>query len=138
MLLDCAQLTHWRWQDDVDALFAETLDLEPWLRLADEAPDTIGPLEEEWNHLDTLTAATKLLHYTDMHTQPWRTGLPCAVAPDRLVTAHPDARQERLFFSLVSECLRSGEVTEELLRDAVARKHLRADVFDLIASYGAV
>ena len=134
MLLDCARLAHWRWQRDVDALFAGALDLEPWLRLVDEPPDTIGALEEEWNHLDTLTNTTKLLHYTDMRTQPWRMGLPVAITPEDAVTVHPDPRQERLFFLLLAECLRAGAITDAFLRDAVARKYLRADLFEALAA----
>ena len=75
MLLDCARLSHWCWSDDIDALFAMRLDLATWLYLHAESPETIGPIEEEWNHLDTLTERTQLLHNTERLTQPWKTGL---------------------------------------------------------------
>jgi hypothetical protein len=76
MLLDCARLKHWDWKWNVDATFAFKLDMYDWLCLVGENPDTIGPLDEEWNHLDTLNGATKLLHNTERLTQPWKTGLP--------------------------------------------------------------
>jgi len=76
MLLDCAQLKHWHWNQNIDAIFAFKLDLYHWLALKSENPDTIGVLEDEWNHLDVLNESTKLFHLTERLTQPWKTGLP--------------------------------------------------------------
>jgi hypothetical protein len=76
MLLDCARLTHWQWDRQIDDMFAKTLDYGPWISLRLEDPATIGPLEEDWNHFDTLAEHTKLLHNTERSTQPWKTGLP--------------------------------------------------------------
>jgi hypothetical protein len=76
MLMDCSRLTHWRWNDDIDALFSRRLDFATWLWLYEEPPETIGILEDEWNHLDTLNERTRLLHNTERLTQPWKTGLP--------------------------------------------------------------
>lgn len=76
MLLDCSQLTHWRWDERIDAIFRREMDPYPWLFLLREPPDSIGALAEEWNHFDTLTASTKILHNTERSTQPWKTGLP--------------------------------------------------------------
>ena len=45
---------------------------------------------------------------------------------------HPDPRQERLFFSLLAECLSSGAITQEFLREEIVRKHVRPDAFDLL------
>ena len=45
---------------------------------------------------------------------------------------HPDPRQERLFFSLLAECLTSGEITQEFLRDEIGRGHVRPDALDLL------
>lgn len=157
MLLDCAKLQRWEWERDIDEIFRCGLKLGPWLNLLDEPPSEIGLFENEWNHHDTLTEQTKLLHNTRMLTQPWKTGLPADFhehAPldpfswgwlkqrarmlrrgrDGAVfyEAHPDRRQERLFFSLLSECLDTGEVTESFLRDAIKRGHLRTDAFDLL------
>jgi hypothetical protein len=75
MLLDCSRLSHWSWNEKIDALFSMKLDIETWLHLHDEPAYLIGALEEEWNDLDTLTERTKLLHNTERLTQPWKTGL---------------------------------------------------------------
>lgn len=76
MLLDCAKLKHWRWDEDIDAMFSGKLDYGPWIGLNTEDPATIGELGEEWNSFDKLTPETKLLHTTERSTQPWKTGLP--------------------------------------------------------------
>jgi hypothetical protein len=76
MLLDCARLKHWRWNDDLDSIFAMRLDLYRWLGLTGEDPERIGIIEDEWNHMDTLDGSTKLLHNSERLTQPWKTGLP--------------------------------------------------------------
>lgn len=76
MLLDCDKLAHWRWEAQLEAMFAGQLDYRDWLTLAHEPEGTIGALEEVWNHFDALTPETRLLHNTQRATQPWKTGLP--------------------------------------------------------------
>ena len=76
MLLDCAKLTHWRWDEDIDQMFSGELDYGPWIGLLTEDPETIGNLDEVWNSFDKLTPETRLLHNTERGTQPWKTGLP--------------------------------------------------------------
>jgi hypothetical protein len=159
MLLDCGKLTHWQWERDIDAIFSGALKLGPWLSLLDEPPEHIGLLEDEWNHRDTLTGKTKLLHNTEIPTQPWKTGLPAdyhehaprwpapletlrrvarrltSAGPDRrvLYQPHPDPQQERLFFTLLKECLDEGKVTRGFLRRAMRKHYLRKDAFSLLA-----
>src|ERR1700730_12133758 len=58
MLLDCAQLKHWRWERDIEDVLALKLKLGPGLTLLDESAERIGLFEEEWNHLDKLTENT--------------------------------------------------------------------------------
>jgi hypothetical protein len=76
MLLDCSQLTRWRWEREIDDVFRGGVKLGPWRSLLDEAPNRTGRLEERWNDVDTLTEEMKLLHNTEISTQPWKTGLP--------------------------------------------------------------
>jgi len=76
MLLDCARLPHWRWDEDIDNMFAGRMDYGPWIGLKNEPKENIGELDETWNSFDKLTPETKLLHTTERSTQPWRTGLP--------------------------------------------------------------
>jgi hypothetical protein len=159
MLLDCARLTHWQWEREIDDIFSGRLKLGPWLSLLDESPDRIGLIEEEWNHCDTLSPNTKLLHNTEISTQPWKTGLPAdyhqyaprhprwvealkrvrrriiSFGQDRTVRyqPHPDPRQEQLFFALLRECLEQGTITRRFLRKAIRRNYLRKDTFAILA-----
>jgi hypothetical protein len=76
LVLECERLRRWRFDQELDALFRGEFDYGDWIALRREPPDSIGRLEEEWNHFDTLTPATRLLHMTERSTQPWKTGLP--------------------------------------------------------------
>ena len=159
MLLDCAKLGHWQFENDFAEMFEPVKrDYMDWVSLKLEDPSTVGLFENEWNDFDTLTEKTKLLHNTKRKTQPWKTGLKIDYRPadtfqlfpprhwlrrarralfgeDRFAgryTAHPDPAQERFFFSLVRECLESGEFTAGQLREEMARGHLRADALALV------
>lgn len=161
MLLDCARLRHWDCEREFGELFEFKRDYKDWMVLAHEAPENIGWLEPEWNDFDRLTPATRLLHNTKRWTQPWKTGLPVDFTPadklrDRPLLArlnrlraglfgeygllgryapHPDPAQERLFFTLLAECLANGSVSEALLREEMARNHIRHDALALAEKY---
>jgi hypothetical protein len=158
MLLDCARLRHWRCERDFGELFEGRRDYADWICLHLEAPESIGPLEPEWNDFDRLTPRTKLLHNTRRRTQPWKTGLPVDFVPPEKVgglpgigwlmrkrrewlgdyallgryVRHPDPAQERLFFDLLRECVERGIVTEDLLREEMRRNHVRHDAIELL------
>lgn len=76
ILLDCSKLVHWQWDKQIDEMFAHKWDYGDWISLGFEPKESIGLLEEEWNHFDILNEKTKLLHNTERLTQPWKTGLP--------------------------------------------------------------
>jgi len=157
MLLDCSKLTHWKWENQIDEMFNLKRDYRPWISLLVEREDLIGPLEEEWNHFDTLNGRTKLLHNTSRITQPWKTGLTIDFTPKRQslkskilgqikvllrrrprqhsrYQRHPDSSQERFFFSFLKECVDQGHLTENFLRTEIQKKHLRPDALELLAS----
>lgn len=75
MLLDNAQLTHWKVEEQFESMFRDELDYMDWICLKTEDRNSIGLLEPEWNDLDHLTAQTRMLHTTKRKTQPWKTGL---------------------------------------------------------------
>lgn len=157
MLLDCAKLTHWKWQEDFDRLFRREREYKTWMNLGYEDPDSIGILEPEWNHFDTLTEKTKLIHNTRRRTQPWKTGLPVDFVPSENnpyspyawlmyirrklfgtygllghYKPHPDKRQEEFFFGLLRECIENGTISEELLREAMRNNWVRHDAFEVM------
>jgi hypothetical protein len=150
MLLDCASLTHWHCEGNFREMFAFTRDYVKWIELRLEQRGSIGLLEPEWNHFDTLNEATRLLHNTKRRTQPWKTGLPVdftvrdklwglvpagwlSRAPGRATyQPHPDPNQERFFFGLLRECLDQGLVSEAQLREEMRRNHIRHDTLRLL------
>jgi hypothetical protein len=158
MLLDCARLTHWRCEENFAETFRFKHDYASWVSLQLEPQDSLGQLEDQRNDFDRLTPATKLLHNPRRRTQPWKTGLPVDYRPAehghgfpplawalrarRLLfgeygllghyARHPDRRQEALFFGLLRECLESGAVGEDLLRQAMALNYVRHDALAVI------
>lgn len=76
MLLDCAQLKHWKWDQSIDDMFSFKRDYRKWMSLELELDSTVLTLDDNWNDYDHLTQSTKLLHNTGRLTQPWKTGLP--------------------------------------------------------------
>jgi hypothetical protein len=158
MLLDCTKLRHWQVERDFNEMFEGKRDYMEWISLKLENPDTIGRFEKEWNDFDRLTPETKMLHNTRRLTQPWKTGLPIDFTPADSFSAfppyawlmkmkkqvfgqnalfrhyrrHPDPNQERLFFGLLKECLESGQVSDEQLRDEMRLNHIRHDAFEVM------
>lgn len=158
MLLDCEKLTHWRFEEQFNAMFENGRDYMKWICLKYENPETIGLFENEWNDFDHLTDRTKMLHTTKRKHQPWKTGLPIDYRPADTFQLfpprhwirrarrslfgdygllgsygqHPDPNQENFFFGLVRECLDKGIVSETQLREAMGENHLRHDALELI------
>lgn len=159
MLMDCAKLTHWDAEQQFRQLFAFELDYHDLICLKrPEDRALVGPLAPEWNDFDKLTARTKMLHTTRRKTQPWKTGLPVDWRPAERFRAfppigwllrarrklfgeyafmgtykrHPDQNQERLFFGLLRECVDKGLVSEQMLREEMARNHVRHDALDVL------
>ena len=159
MLLDCAKLTHWQFEENFADMFVPAKrDYMDWVSLKLEDAATIAPLESEWNDFDNLTDATKLLHNTKRKTQPWKTGLKIDYLPSDTFQLfpprhwirrgrralfgdykfagtydpHPDPKQETFFFNLVREALEDGEISEAQLQDEIAQGHLREDAMRLI------
>ena len=158
MLMDCARLRHWRPEEEFAELFEFERDYKEWIALHHEPRENLGWLEPEWNDFDRLTERTRMLHNTKRRTQPWKTGLPVDFVPaDKLrkrpllfrlnrlraslfgeyaflgrYHAHPDPAQERFFYDLLRECLELGKVDEAMIRDEIARKHIRSDSLELV------
>ncbi|HEX5237579.1 MAG TPA: hypothetical protein VFW39_03845 [Sphingomicrobium sp.] len=152
MLLDCSKLQHWRFEEDLKALWAHQLDYLDWINLEREDRSTVGLLEPEWNNFDRLTPRTKLLHNTKRRTQPWKTGMrvdftlrerrglmSLAMPIVRMVapnyTRHPDRNQEAYFYGLLAEALDCGSIPHEQVEKEVDLGHVRPDSLALIDRY---
>ncbi len=149
MLLDCAKLTNWDIDRDIDDLFAKKFDYIDWIELKRQPRETIGLLEPEWNNFDTLTPDTKILHTTKRRTQPWKTGLPVdytlrergpldfirRLRRAKTYEQHPDKNQEALVYSLLARLVDKGSVTKDELVAEMAANHVRHDSFELVERY---
>jgi hypothetical protein len=162
MLLDCAKLRHWKCEEDFGRLFAGDRDYNDWMWLLGEPEGSVGELEEQWNHFDTLDATTKLLHNTHRRTQPWKTGLPAdfiprgkhvdahgsflkralarlsgrAEGPRGHYKPHPDPAQERFFFGLLHEALAAGAFPLSVVEEEIELRHVRRDALALVNAVG--
>jgi hypothetical protein len=158
MLLDSAKLGHWKVEEQFNDMFTFKRDYMNWVCLKYEDADTIGFFEPEWNDFDHLTEKTRMLHTTKRKHQPWKTGLPVdyrAADTFRLFPPkhwirrarralfgdygfagsyqqHPDMKQEHFFFGLLQECLDKGVISETMLREEMAKNHIRHDAFDVL------
>jgi len=140
MLLDCEKLTHWRFEEQFNAMFEGRRDYMKWICLKYENPAAIGFFENEWNDFDHLTDRTKMLHTTKRKHQSWKAGLPIDYRPADTFQLFPPRhwirRARRSLFGdyglLVRECLDKGIVSEAQLREAMGENHLRHDALELI------
>lgn len=78
-------------------------------------PYQIGKLNEEWNVFDQYDASTKIIHYTDLRTQPWR------------FRSHPYGD---LWFQYFEGARMAGHVTQEDIRYSIASGYARRDLLD--------
>jgi len=158
MLLDNAQLKHWKVEEKFRRMFSFEQDYQPWICLKDEARESIGFFENAWNDFDNLDENTKMIHNTRRRTQPWKAGLPIDWRPAEnfrlfppfgwLMRArrhlfgeyallghyksHPDLKQEQFFFGLLRECLDKGIVTEDMIREQMKQNHVRHDALEVM------
>ena len=152
MLLDCSRLPHWRFDENIKALWEHRIDYLDWINLKLEKLETIGLLEPEWNDFDHLTSKTKLLHNTKRRTQPWKTGMPVdftlrerrglmslampivrMMAPNYM--RHPDRNQEAYFYALLAEGLDTGSIARLQVEEEIRRGHVRPDSLRLVDRY---
>jgi hypothetical protein len=160
MLMDCARLRHWQPEQEFEELFRFERDYKDWIVLKHEDPQLIGFFEPWWNDFDHLDENTRFLHNTRRRTQPWKTGLQVDYTPaDKLrkkpwlaglnglrarifgqygllgrYSQHPDINQQNLFFGLLRECLEGGHVSEQLVREEIASRHVRADALEVMVA----
>ena len=158
MLLDCAKLTHWKVEEQFNAMFEGKVDYKEWITLRKEPRESIGLLDGTWNDLDVLTRETHFLHTTKRITQPWKTGLRVDFRPsdkhseipvigwamtlrrklfgEYAFLGHyrqnPDRNQENFFFGLVQECLDNGMLTMAQLRREMVANHVRHDAVEVL------
>lgn len=76
-------------------------------------PYQIGRLDPRWNVLDYADRDTKLIHYTNLHTQPWK---------------HPHHPYGRLWFDYLKRAISTGYVTRQDIELSLDRAYVRRDI----------
>ena len=158
MLLDCSRLGHWRFDESFNLLFDNSRDYADWICLRLEDARNLGSFEEIWNDFDHLGMKTMMLHTTKRKTQPWKTGLPIDFRPlerfrwfpprDWLSRTrrtlfgdyaflgryqqNPDINQQNFIFGLIKECIDKEIISEAMLVEEMASKHIRSDTFEVL------
>ena len=118
MLIDCERCRFDlnRIYDEIDSghyTYPDFSRMSP--RFLEHHPYKIGPLDPNWNVFDRYDRNTKLIHYTNLLTQPWRR------------TGHPYGR---LWFQYLDEAVEAGIVTEEDFHLGIMRGAARPSVRD--------
>jgi len=153
MLLSCDQLKHWVLDDFIDKLHLGLMDYDDLINLRNEK-QSIAPLETRWNEFDEINENTILLHTTEKLTQPWRAGLKLNSSIPPLLRYIPRAPIYRLFgrdltigrehpieavteffFKELEYCLSTKIISDLELRNAIADKFIRPDVYDKLKPY---
>ena len=78
-----------------------------------QQPYKLGPIDPNWNSFDHLDENTKLIHYTNLRTQPWK------------FAGH---KHEDLWFKYFNEARKSGVITNPDVDKTLSRAYARQDI----------
>lgn len=125
MLLQCDELKHWKVKEWVALINAGITNYQGCMegRPNGMNHDDFGPLPEVWNHFDFYDDTTKIIHYTNVPTQPWkRAGHPFRGA----------------FLNELKACIDEGMITTEDVEKEIKKEHIYPNILrdmdDYIAS----
>ena len=76
-------------------------------------PFKVGQLDPNWNVFDYCDANTKLLHYTNLNTQPWK---------------YPNHPYGDLWFEYFQEAREAGYITQRDIELSMLRAYVRQDL----------
>lgn len=76
-------------------------------------PYAIGRLDPNWNAFDYHDGQTKLIHYTNLHTQPWK---------------YPNHPYGDLWFQYFEDARQTGLITPKDIEISMARSYVRLDL----------
>lgn len=76
-------------------------------------PFRLGEIDPHWNSYDHFDEKTKLIHYTNLHTQPWR------------VRGH---RHGKIWFQYFQEARQAGLISDDDVELAIRRGYARQDI----------
>jgi lipopolysaccharide biosynthesis glycosyltransferase len=76
-------------------------------------PFRIGKLDPKWNEFDRADSSTKLIHYTNLYTQPWK---------------YPSHPYGRIWFSYFRDARKSGFIAKEDIALTIRRGYARVNL----------
>lgn len=116
MLLDC-QRARFDLQlifDEIDQGLYSYRDFSRYTdKFSAHHPSKIGSIDPHWNSFDYHDHQTKLIHYTRLHTQPWK---------------HRNHPYGQLWFDYFKEAQEAGFITEQDIYEARVRSYVRQDI----------
>jgi lipopolysaccharide biosynthesis glycosyltransferase len=116
ILFDCAKC-HFDLEKifhDIDqGLFTSTDFHQMSPRFLAHYPFQLGPLNPQWNSFDHRDEQTRLIHYTNLRTQPWK------------FPGHP---HEGLWFQYFQEARKSGLISNSDVDKTLSRAYARQDI----------
>lgn len=117
MLMDCAKLKHWKVRDWVTMIENQLIDYGETMYGGAGGPNhaDFGDLPSYWNHLDQADATTKIIHYTEVPTQPWKTA------------GHPHAD---IFLKEMKSAMQEGRVSADRLKAEIDAGHVYPSLLD--------
>jgi lipopolysaccharide biosynthesis glycosyltransferase len=116
MLIDCAKARFdlEKYLDDVEEkkyTYTDFHQLSP--KFQKFHPFKIGELSPQWNDFDHYDANTKVIHYTNLYSQPWKS---------------PGHKYGDLWFTYFREARANGFLTDDDINRAVTRSYVRRDL----------
>lgn len=110
MLMDCSRCEEFELEQIVDEIDQKRYSYKDLSLLRSEflrsRRCTVGVLDSNWNSFDHFDQHTKLIHYTNLLTQPWRS---------------PAHRHGELWFRYFREAIDMGEIPEQVIDLSISR-----------------
>ena len=75
----------------------------------------IGPLDPQWNVFDFYDRNTKLIHYTNLYTQPWK---------------YPNHLYGDLWYQYFREAIASGYISQNDIETTKVRSYVRTNIMN--------
>ncbi|HEX4049630.1 MAG TPA: hypothetical protein VHY19_01970 [Steroidobacteraceae bacterium] len=118
VLFDCAR-SHFavdQYFDEISAGLYDYSDLHQMRpRFLTHHPLKIGRIDPRWNEFDHCYSDTRLIHYTNLYTQPWK------------FRSHPYGD---LWFRYFDEARKAGYITDRDIELALVRAYARRDLLE--------
>jgi len=75
----------------------------------------IKSYDDKWNSFDYYDKDTRLLHYTNLHQQPWK---------------YHNNKYGKIWFKYFFECVNKKIITDEDIQKSIDRSYVRQDIMD--------